>query len=210
MPKFIQCPREWIEVRMIRIALRHALCVVALMAGLPQAAWAQEAAVTRRAIELRDAPADSGRALASLPAQAAVTRTAERKGPWVQVRTADGATGWVHLFDIGPAGAPAESGGGGGGGALRGVTSLFGGTRATQTGGTAGIRGLEAQDIANANPNPAAVTQMEALRQGEGEARAFADRVALRPVAVDPLPSPSASRTSVQPGSSARSQEVAP
>ncbi len=191
---------------MIRTATRQALCVVALTAALPLAATAQEAAVTRRAVELRDAPADGGRAIASLPAQAAVTRTAERKGPWVQVRTAQGATGWVHLFDVGPAAGPAE--GAGAGGALRGVTSLFGAGRPTQTGGTAGIRGLEAQDIANANPNPAAVTQMENLRQGEGEARAFADRAALRPVAVDPLPSPS--RAAAQPSSTGRSQEVAP
>jgi len=191
---------------MIRIAARHALCGLALAAGLSQAAQAQESAVTRRAVELREAPADQARPLASLPAQAAVTRTAERQGPWVQVRTAQGATGWLHLFDIGPAAAPAE--GGGAGGALRGVTSLFGSGRSTQTGGTAGIRGLDAQDLANATPNPAAVTQMEGLRQGEGEARAFADRAALRPVNVEPLPVPA--RAGAQPGPSGRSQENAP
>ena len=189
---------------MIRIATRHALFVLALAAGLSQAALAQESAVTKRAVELRDGPAEQGRTVASLPAQTAVTRTAERQGPWVQVRTAQGATGWVHLFDIGPAAASAE----GGGSALRGVTSLFGSGRSTQTGGTAGIRGLEAQDIANATPNPGAVKQMEGLRQAEGDARAFADRASLQPVSVDPLPAPR--RAAAQPGAPGGSQENAP
>ena len=172
---------------MIRIVLLRALCVLALAAGLAPAASAQEAAVTRRATELRDAPNDKGKSIAALPAQAAVTRTSERQGPWVQVRTEAGATGWVHLFDIGPASA-AKEGGSTAGNALRGVTGLFGGNRQTQTGSTAGIRGLDAQDLANAQPNPGAVTQMEALRQSEADARNFARTAALRPATVEELP----------------------
>ena len=177
---------------MIRIALR----VLALFAVVTTSAWAQEAAVTRRATELREAPRDQARSLASLPAQTAVTRTNERDGPWVQVRTATGATGWVHLFDIGPANAAAPAEGGSVvGGALRGVTSgvanLFGGSsRPQQTATTAGIRGLGAEDLAQSQPNTGAVTQMEGLRQSEAEARAFADAAALRPVVVAPLSSP--------------------
>ena len=52
-----------------------------------------------------------GRSLAALPAQTAVTRTEQRQGPWVQVRTAAGDTGWVHLFDLGPATTTAASSG---------------------------------------------------------------------------------------------------
>src|SRR4051812_20645036 len=118
---------------MIRTALRAAAAVALLLAGT---AGAQEAAVTRRATELRDAPGDSGRSLAALPAQAPVTRTTVRQGPWVQVRTPAGATGWVHLFDLGPATTTAagDSGNGVVGGALRGVGSLFGGgSRQAQT-----------------------------------------------------------------------------
>lgn len=173
---------------MIRTTLR----AVALALALLPAAWAQEAAVTRRATELRDAPAESGRSIASLPAQAPLTRTAERRGPWVQVRTASGATGWLHLFDVGPATASAAAEGGGGnllGGALRGVTGLFGGgTRSPQTATTAGIRGLGAEDLAQSQPDPGAVRQMEALRASESDARSFADRSAWRPAAVESLP----------------------
>lgn len=191
---------------MIRTVLLHAFCGLALASGLLPAASAQEAAVTRRATELRDAPNDRARSIAALPAQAAVTRTSERQGPWVQVRTDAGATGWVHLFDIGPAGA-AKEGGSTAGNALRGVTGLFGGNRQTQTGSTAGIRGLDAQDLANAQPNPGAVTQMEGLRQSEADARTFARTAALRTATVEALPEP-ARRTASPAGNPG--QQVAP
>lgn len=164
--------------------------------------WAQaqppgEAAVTRRAAELREVPGDSSRSLASLPAQAPVTRLAERHGPWVQVRSSTGATGWLHMFDLGPAQGGAQ-GQGGASGVLRGVTSLFsrGSPQATSTAtSTIGIRGLGAEDLANAQPNLPAVTQMEALRQSEGQARDFASRASLAAVAVDPLPAPAPARS---------------
>ncbi|MEJ5990679.1 SH3 domain-containing protein [Ramlibacter sp. PS3R-8] len=191
---------------MIRTVLLHALCVVVLAGGLLPAASAQEAAVTRRATDLRDAPGDKGRSIAALPAQAAVARTGERQGPWVQVRTDAGATGWVHLFDIGPASA-AKEGGSTTGNALRGVTGLFGGNRQTQTGSTAGIRGLDAQDLANAQPNPGAVTRMEGLRQSEADARTFARNADLRTATVEALPEPSR-RTASPAGNPG--QQVAP
>lgn len=176
----------WNESRMIRTTLRSLLAAAVLL----PAAWAQEAAVTRRAVDLRDAPGDKGRSVASLPAQAAVTRTPERQGPWVQVRTATGATGWLHMFDMGPA-ASAPSEGGVASNALRGVTSLFGGNRRPQgIGGTAGIRGLDAQDIEQAQPDPGAVTRMEAQRQNDTDVRNFAQRSNWRAATVEPLPEP--------------------
>ena len=174
---------------------RTFLRAVALLFLLAGSAWAQEAAVTRRATELRETPGDNGRSIAPLPAQAAVTRTEQRQGPWVQVRTATGATGWVHLFDLGPASTSAASEGGSSvvGGALRGVSNLFGGSsKPATTSTTAGIRGLGAEDLAQAQPDPAAVRRMEALRQSEADVRSFAQRSAWRPVAVDPLPAPAA------------------
>ena len=196
---------------MIRTTLR----AVALVLVLLPAAWAQEAAVVRRATELRDAPADSGRSIASLPAQAPVTRTAERQGAWVQVRTASGVTGWVHLFDVGPAAAADAAGGGGNflGGALRGVTSLFGGgggSRTTQTATTAGIRGLGAEDLAQSQPDAAAVRQMEGLRASESDARSFAGRSAWRPAPVDPLPAAAPARVDTAPAFSNPGQQQSP
>ena len=176
---------------MIRMALRSA----ALALLLASSAWAQEAAVTRRATELRDAPSDTGRSLAALPAQAPVTRTNERQGPWVQVRTSGGATGWLHLFDLGPASGTTTATGSGNsvvGSALRGVGSLFGGgsPKPSTTSTTAGIRGLDAQDLAQAQPDLAAVRQMEGLRAPDADVRSYAQRSAWRAVPVEPLPAP--------------------
>ena len=78
-------------------------------------------------------------------------------------------------------------------GALRGITGLFNrsaGNPTTLPTSTIGIRGLGAEDIANAQPNPAAVSQMEALRLDETQARSFAAEAALSAIAVDPLPAP--------------------
>lgn len=190
---------------MIRIALG-----LLLAAALAPAARAQEAALTRRAVELREAPGDQARSLASLPAQAPVTRTNERRGPWVQVRTATGASGWLHLFDVGPASAAPE-GGGIAGGALRSVTSLFGGARpTTQAASTSGIRGLGAEDLAQAQPDAAGVRRMEAQRQSDADVRSFAQRAGWQPAAVEPLPVPATSPSAGAPSGGNPAQQVAP
>lgn len=166
--------------------------LAALLVLAAPAAWSQEAAVTKRATELRQSPAATASVVASLPAQAQVTRLAERNGPWVQVRTAAGATGWVHMFDVSPVaggGARADASGGSAN-PLRGLGGLFGGGSTTASTSAVGVRGMTAEDIANAAPNPAAVGQMEAQRQSEREARAFAGSAGLRPAAVEPLPAP--------------------
>jgi len=183
---------------MIRIALhaarRAGFCAAALvLAAMSSPGLAQgEAAITRRATELREVPAESGRSLAALPAQSPLTRLGERQGRWIRVRTEAGATGWLHLFDVGT---PSGATGSVASGALRSVASLFskGGPSSATTvpTSTIGVRGLSAEDLAQAQPNPAAVARMEALRQSENQARAFAKAAALQPVAVDPLPVPS-------------------
>jgi len=176
---------------MISARIGRAVLALACLAG-SGAAWAQEEpAVVRRATELREQPADGGRSLASLPADTAVTRLAERQGPWVRVRTATGAVGWVHLFDVGAPGAPASASSGPSG-VLRGVTSLFSKPtpRTTVSTSTIGIRGLGAEDLAQAQPDEAAVARMEALRVSEQQARQFAREARLAPAAVDPLPDP--------------------
>jgi hypothetical protein len=99
------------------------------------------------------------------------------------------------LAALASAGAQAQSSGSNAvTGALRGITSLFNrnsaGTATTLPTSTIGIRGLGAEDIANAQPNPAAVGQMEALRLDEAQARSFAAGASLSAVAVDPLPAP--------------------
>ena len=151
-----------------------------------------EAVLIKREAQLRDGPADSARSLAPLPAQTAVTRLNERQGAWIKVRMADGASGWVHMFDITSASAPS---GGAGSGALRSLSSFFnkGSAQAPSSSvstSTVGIRGLGAEDLANAQPNVAAVAQADANRVNAAQARQFAGSASLNSRQVEPLPVP--------------------
>ncbi|MFN3376496.1 MAG: SH3 domain-containing protein [Burkholderiaceae bacterium] len=170
----------------------RALVLAWACGGLAAQAQAQDTAVLKRATELRDAPSDTAPSVAPLPAQSGVTRTPERKGAWVKVRTPQGASGWVHMFDLSPASGSAAGSGSAATSVARGLGSLLGGS-AGQTStatSTAGIRGLGAEDIANAQPNPAAVGRAEALRAGPEEARRFAGGAALRSRDVPQLAEP--------------------
>ncbi|HSV46708.1 MAG TPA: SH3 domain-containing protein [Ramlibacter sp.] len=176
--------------------------LLSLGAGLAQAQAQAESAMLKRNAELREVPGDASPSLGALPAASLVSRLGERQGPWVQVRSGAGTIGWVHMFDLGPASgagvapaAPAaQASSNAATGALRGLTGLFnkGGTQRPVTSATStiGIRGLGAEDLAQARPNPGAVAQMETLRQSEGQARQFASEAALTPVHVPALPAP--------------------
>lgn len=151
---------------------------LALVAG---AAHAQEAAVVKRATQLRDSPADNGASVAPLEANTVVTRSSERKGPWTKVSTPQGATGWVHMFDLGPQSGAAANSNNSAAGGLRGLGGLFGGNSGSTTTATStvGIRGLDAEDIAKAQPNPAAVGRVEGMRVNADQARQFASSASL-------------------------------
>ncbi|MCZ8257930.1 MAG: SH3 domain-containing protein [Polaromonas sp.] len=169
--------------------------VIAALLVFSAAAQAQpqgEAALIKREAQLRDAPGDASRSLAPLPVQTPVTRLGDRQGAWIKVRTADGATGWVHMFDI--TSASAQSGGSGAG-ALRSLSSFFNKGSAQAPGSTVststvGIRGLGAEDLANAMPNLAAVAQADGNRVNAAQARQFAGSASLNSRQVEPLPVP--------------------
>lgn len=159
--------------------------------------------VTARAnAELRAAPEFGAALVQTLPAQQALNRL-ERRGPWVRVNLVNNTavTGWVHMFQLGAEAGPATVGGAPGNagaaaaGTLRAITGFFGGggtARQNTTATTAGIRGLGAEDIANARPNPQAVQQMEAQRLPASEAEAFARTARWQAQQVDDLPAPPA------------------
>ena len=145
------------------------------------AAWAlpalaqQDGSVIQRATELRDAPGASGASLGPLAEGSAVERTGERKGSWIKVRTPQAASGWVHMFDVGTRASAAPASGNAATSGLRSLGGLLsGGSGTTTATSTVGIRGLEAEDIANAQPNLAAVGHAEQLRASAEQARRFA------------------------------------
>jgi hypothetical protein len=169
-----------------------AACSMALLASGAFAQQQPDTLTIKRATELRDGPSESARSVAPLPLQSQVTRLGARQGPWIEVRTVQGASGWVHMFDAGSA-LPAQ-GGSTTTGALRGITSFFGrGTAqpaATTPTATIGIRGLGAEDIANAQPNLEALGRVDTMRIDAVQARQFGSSATLVAVAVTPLPVP--------------------
>lgn len=185
---------------------RSCQLVLAIVSALAigQTALAQTDTVTvKRTAQLRESPAESAAILASLPVQTQLIRLANRRGPWIEVRTGQGQTGWVHLFDVGTV--PVAQGGNFATGALRGLTGLFGGGNAFAPGtrtatATIGIRGLGAEEITSSQPNPMAVTLMETLGLDAAQAQQFAAAAGLAPQAVAPLPVPPTPANSTTPG----------
>jgi hypothetical protein len=177
-------------MKSLRILL---LSAIALSATLTQA-QTDNTIQTKRAAELRHAPDEKSTSVASLPAQTTLTKTTLRVGPWIQVKTASAQTGWVHMFDVSATGNATAPTSNAATGALRGLSNFFSGgnsQRQTNTAtSTVGIRGLGAEDIANATPNIEALTQVEALRQDAAQAKRFASDAPLATRQVDNLPEP--------------------
>lgn len=166
----------------------HWLGSCALLLGSALAHAQPESVLVKRTTELREAPGETSRSVAPLAARTPVTRAGARQGAWIQVRTAEGASGWVHMFDVAPASSAAAPSAGAN--ALRGLTSFFNKGGATTATSTVGIRGLDAEDLARAQPNMAAVAQADTLRMDTDQARRFASAAALRSRPVDALPEP--------------------
>ena len=94
-----------------------------LLLGSTLAHAQRDAVLLKRATELREAPAENSRSPAALAVRTPLARSAARQGAWILVRTAEGTSGWVHMFDIGSAAtaeAPAADTH-----TLRGVPSFF-------------------------------------------------------------------------------------
>jgi uncharacterized protein YgiM (DUF1202 family) len=184
----------------------HGLGTCLLLLGSALAHAQSESVLLKRPAELREAPGESSRSLAALAARTPVTRLGARQGAWIQVRTAEGASGWVHMFDVASSTAAVPSAGAG---ALRGLTSFFnkgsaqGGT--TTATSTVGIRGLGAEDLARSQPDMAAVAQADTMRLDADQARQFAASASLSSRAVEALPVPAPVQAPAQgttPGSS--------
>lgn len=174
-------------------ALTGCAALAAALALPANTAHAQqtETLQTKQAISLRDQPSASAATLATLASGTSVARTPQRAGPWMQVQTASGQVGWVHMFELtaSNASAPASNGLTG---ALRGLTGFLnrGSAGTTVATSTAGIRGLSKEDIQNAAPNLAALERLDQLRSDEAQARRYASERTLVAHSVAALPAP--------------------
>jgi len=151
--------------------------ILVLLLLLPLIAAAEPASVIRE-VEMKQAPATDAATLATLPENTAVDAL-ERKGGWTRVKTSAGE-GWVRMLSLRLGGATTPKPG------ASGLTQAFNvarsGTSGTQT--TTGVRGLDAEQIANAQPNPAELAKLEKFAADRDAATSFASQGKLSPTSV--------------------------
>lgn len=158
---------------------RILLSVFALLAaGL----CAAEPATVIRATELKKEPGTDAPTVAPL-AEGARVDALERKGGWTRVKTEGGAEGWVRMLQL-------RYGAGAGGEAKAGdsgVAQLLNVARTGSSGTqvTTGVRGLDEQQLANAQPNAAELAKMNRFAAQPDAAAAFAakGKLSAKPVA---------------------------
>jgi hypothetical protein len=154
--------------------------VVIVMLSLAAGAAGAAPATLVRAAELKKAPASDAEAIAQL-AQDTKVEAGERRGGWVQVRDAAGASGWVRLLWL-RYGAQGEAKRGD-----SGISQLFNVARTGSSGTqvTTGVRGLDAEQLTNAQPNLQQVQKLDAYAVREDAAKAFARQGKLESQSVD-------------------------
>jgi len=127
-----------------------------------------EPATVIRATELKKEPASDADTVAKL-AENANVEALERKGGWTRVKAADGE-GWVRMLSLRYGASTAAKPG------ATGVNQLFNvartGTSGTQV--TTGVRGLDAEQIVNAQPNPNELAKLQNFAAERSAAEGFA------------------------------------
>ena len=132
-----------------------------------------------RASELKAQPANDAATVtklaadaakvADLPANASVDAR-ERRGGWMQVRTAAGQEGWIKILALRYGGAAK----GGDTGITQAVNVARTGSSGTQV--TTGVRGLDNEKIATAQPNAAELKKLEGFSVPAADSARFAQR----------------------------------
>ena len=130
-----------------------------------------EAATVIRATELKQAPASDAASAGELAANARVDAL-ERQGGWTRVKAAGGAEGWVRMLALRYDGAGAAKQGDSG--IAQALNVARTGTSGAQV--TTGVRGLDAEQLANARPNTAELKKLERYSASKDAAAAFAER----------------------------------
>ncbi|MBW7859765.1 MAG: SH3 domain-containing protein [Rhodocyclaceae bacterium] len=159
----------------------RSLVALAIAALACTAALAAPGKILRNS-ELREKPFLDAPKTGELQAQTEVEMLA-REGGWIQVKSADGKTGWVRLLNVQPAGS------GSGSGFLSGLATLgsVAATGSTGTTATTGAKGISREDLANAQPNPKELEALEKLASSEASGRKHASASRLRAQVSEPI-----------------------
>lgn len=150
-----------------------------LLLLLPALCLAEPATVIR-ATEMKQQPATDATAAGQLAENAKVDAL-ERKGGWTRVKAEGGAEGWVRMLALRYAGAGEAKQGDAGIAQMLNVARS--GTSGTQV--TTGVRGLDAEQLANAKPDAAELKKMENYAASKDGAEGFAAKGRLRAQRVD-------------------------
>ncbi|HEX7054447.1 MAG TPA: hypothetical protein VF211_11005 [Burkholderiales bacterium] len=132
------------------------------------AVCAADPAILIRDAELKRSPASDAESVARLAAEARV-ETLERKGGWTRVKSAAGE-GWVKMLSL------RYEGPGSGKSGDSGLAQLFNVARTGSSGTqvTTGVRGLDAEQLAQAQPDKAELAKLGRFAAQPEAAAAFA------------------------------------
>ena len=158
----------------------QALLAAALLLG--SAAALAETAQLARDSQLLAQPLTNAAVVTS--AKAGATLTVEsRDGAWAKVKTGDGKSGYVRLFNL-----PTASGAQGDSGVGQ-LVSVFR-TGASGTSVSTGVKGLSGEDLTDAKPDRKEVKKLDDFKVGEKDARLSATAQGLKEQDVAWLPEP--------------------
>jgi hypothetical protein len=150
---------------------------------------AAEPGQTLISADLKQEPFIDAKTISTLPANTVID-VLKRQGGWMQIKAAD-TEGWVKMTSIklgtGTADAKGDSG-------LKSLLNAATTGRSGNTGVTVatGVRGLSAEDLKNAKPNPEAVKKLDDYSGSKNEAQSFASSGKLQAQKIDYLADKSA------------------
>jgi hypothetical protein len=168
--------------------MKNKLTTMVASAGLLLAvvALAKETGSTRVDADVMAAPYRDAKNVGSLPSNTRVD-VLERKGSWVHVNGAD-KDGWVRLHQV-RLGEGAEQKGSSGIGALWSLgTTGRSGTQGIVA--TTGVRGMSADQLKSAKPDPKQLEKLDQYRASDSQARDLAKSGGLKEKDVAFLPKP--------------------
>jgi hypothetical protein len=142
--------------------------LAALLLLAPALGLAEPASLIRDT-ELRSTPASDAAVVAPLAVNARVDAL-ERKGGWTRVRAEGGHEGWVRMLALRYAGTGEAKQGDSGVAQILNVART--GTSGTQV--ATGVRGLDAEQLAKAKPNEAALKKLQGYAASGEAAAGFA------------------------------------
>jgi len=136
-----------------------------------------ETGSTRTTVNLMAGPYSDAKPAGQLPPNTSV-QILERRGGWMRI-SGKGKTGWAKLFQVRTGTGPEAQKSGEGLAILRNIGET-GRSGSQGIVATTGIRGLSAEDLKTAKPNPQAVAAMDAYGASDSTARQYAQSAGLK------------------------------